>query len=82
MICYDSFSVLPKLLLQELRFTGVTGGDIHIDLPIYSFPELETAAITRYDGINMSSCDNCNISTYNDTVRTKFYGRSVLWMEV
>ncbi|XP_060604520.1 hemicentin-1-like [Ruditapes philippinarum] len=66
--------VYPKILKDDLRFTGSTGDTIHIEIPINSNPVLDNIEITRYDGQSISSD---MFPVMDESVKTKFYGKDV-----
>ncbi|XP_060572499.1 hemicentin-1-like [Ruditapes philippinarum] len=66
--------VSPKILKDDLRFTGSTGDAINIEIPIYSNPVLDTIEITRYDGQSISSD---MYTVMDDSVETQFYGKDI-----
>ncbi|XP_060574857.1 uncharacterized protein LOC132732457, partial [Ruditapes philippinarum] len=64
----------PKILKDDLRFTGSTGDAINIEIPIYSNPVHDTIEITRYDGQSISSD---MYTVIDESVKTQFYGKDV-----
>ncbi|XP_060552462.1 hemicentin-1-like isoform X1 [Ruditapes philippinarum] len=66
--------VSPKILKDDLRFSGSTGDAINIEIPIYSNPVLDSIEIKRYDGQSISSD---MFTVMDDSVKTKFYGKDV-----
>ncbi|XP_060553987.1 hemicentin-1-like [Ruditapes philippinarum] len=66
--------VSPKILRDDLRFTGSTGDAINIEIPIYSNPVFDTIEIIRYDGQSISSD---MYTVMDESVGTQFYGKDV-----
>lgn len=74
---YTSFSVLPKVLADHMRFTGATGGKAEIKVPFYSYPDLIDVEVTRHDGTEVESNDKYNKAVHSSLVETIFYNTLV-----
>ncbi|XP_060574571.1 hemicentin-1-like, partial [Ruditapes philippinarum] len=66
---------LPKILTDDLRFTGSTEGVGRIEISIYSYPALSQVTLLRHNQ-NVLSSDKKYVS--EGIVRSLFYGRDVL----
>jgi hypothetical protein len=68
------FSALPKILTDDLKFTGSTEGVGRIKISIYSYPALSQVTLLRHDQ-NVLSSDRNYVS--EGIVQTSFYGKDV-----
>lgn len=70
-------TVRPKVLRRDLNFAGVTKGTVDILVPVYSYPKLTSASITRYDDMEIKSDNKYDLSIQKRNVTTDFYNKEV-----